>query len=576
MSLPTAHTIHPVVDPLRNSRGVDKYVHEIGASWSDFMISAQENASNNTNSSFSIRFSDKMTALDPSSAIIEMPITIVKSAGLALDTFNPLAEGLSANPLQKVCRSLKISHDGISYSYDISRIIYAMECVDEVKLQSDDINDGLKMLDMCQQLDDLWGTNASPFALPQDNPAQANRRSHPITSVYDPVGDTTTISTTLHWNLGDVSPFSKKPLYPLSSDTITISFDWESGHLGRMWKVDAINATSPNANYSFTLGQARLRYKLNQLPLGLTSPVHEVYQYNQVVARTQATSAVIGAGASATISSGTYELSRVPSKIFVYLKKAEADYTTPAIDMQTADFFASINTMSLSLGNRTNAFGSASQYELFDLSKKRGLISDFSFGQFVGRQSNEVEGVDASGKGSLIVFDPIIDVCGSGGEIMTNGVTMKNVVQFNVNFTNMNQSAHRFDLNVIEVYDGVIEVDNNLARILQTFSQSSSDAVRSLKVEFPVDELRGGSVKSFFKGLFEKGKKVFDIVKPVLQETKALSKLAKFVPYVGAPLSASLEQQGLGNGGYLASQQAGRRKRMPKKKSIRQMMMEEL
>lgn len=548
-----AHTLYPAVDPSKNFVGADRYVHQIGPSWSDFMLTPSESGANNNNASFNIRFSDKQTALDPSSLVVELPITIVKigALGPGNDPYQPLAEGFAANPLPKIIRNLKTAMDGIQYTYDASRFYYAMECLDEVKLDDQELNDGLSMIDVCQSYADLWGSVSSPFALPSDNVVQPNRRTHPLVSVYDGV-NTTTITTTLYFNLGVLSPFCKKQQFPLSSDTISISTDFESAHLGRMWRVDAVNHPQPGIVPTITLGQPNLRYKLNQLPIGLMSPVNEVYQYNRILTRVQATTAapVVG-GAQFNITSGVYELNRVPTLMIVYLSKSLSEMT-PILDSTTADFFASIERVNVNFGNRTNVFSTASQYELYEMSRRRGLIGDLSFGQWVGAFAGETAGVSASGKGSMLVFSPIFDVGASGGEVLTNGVVQKNVVRIEITARNMNTGNHRFDLNVVEIYDGLIAVDNNLAQIHETFSQSGLDALASPAVGFPVDMLRGGSVGTFFRSLFQKGRQLWEQLDPVLRESKVISRLTKNIPKIGPAVSSATAA--LGYGGYLESQ----------------------
>jgi len=563
--VPVCHTIYPAVNPQNNLKGTDVYVHEVGPSWCDFMLTPSESGANNTSASFSIRFSDKMTALDPSSITVQLPVTIVKvgALGPGNDPYVPRAEGFAANALQKIVRVLKISMDGIQYTYDLSRIAYAMECVDEVKLDDQELNDGLAMIDVCQSYADLWGSVSSPYALPSDNVVQPNRSTHPLVSVYDAV-NTTTITSTLFLNLGFLTPFCKKQLFPLSSDTITISMDFESAHLGRMWRVDAVNHPQPNIVPTFTLGQPNLRYKLNQMPLGLESPIHEVYQYNRILSRVQATTAAqIAPGAAFTLTSGVYELNRVPRLMIVYLSKALSEFTTTLLDMQMADFFAQITAVNVNFGNRTNVFSTATMYELWEMSRRRGLISDITYGQFIGQFAGEVAGISATGKGSILVFSPIFDVGASGGEIMTNGVVQKNVVRIEVNAVNLNTLATRFDLNVIEIYDGMITVDNNLAQIHETFSESPIEVIRSEYRDFPAEELRGGSVGSFLKSLWSKGKDLWKIISPVLRDTKVISKFSKSIPHVGPAVSRVAEQ--LGYGGYLPSQtiqgRAGGRKK---------------
>jgi hypothetical protein len=551
---PTSHAILPCVDPDKNLQGMERYVHKIGPSWSDYFVVASNQSANNENASFRISFSDKRSAIDPTSMMIEVPVTIVKSAGAGVDTYDPRTEGFASNAVEKIVQDLKIEMDGTTISHSLSRLIYAYECLDEYKLDSQDISDGLKMIDNFQQYSDVFGSVGSPYALIQDNVVAGNRSSHPVNAVYDPVTDTTTINSTLHLLLSRYSPFSVKQSYPLSCDNLNISVRFESGRIARMWRVDAINnpAAPPASTYTFTLGQCNIRYKLNQLPLGLTSPSNEVYQYNRAIARTQvSTSGVVVVGAQSVLRSATFELTHVPSKLIVFLPQAQQEFTNQEVDMVNADFFARIDSIEMTFGNRTQVFSGTNALQRCDMSRRNGLSSDFSLGQFMAH---------ASGKGSIMVIDPIADI-GESGQTLTNGLAHKMLVQFNVTFTNMNATNHAFDLNVIEIYDGLILVNDNMATIHNTFANSLEEVIRSEKISYPVEELRGGEAGNFFKTLWTKGKKVFDVIKPILRDTKILSRAAQSIPKVGQYIAPVISSHGYGIPTQSMAQFGGKKKK---------------
>jgi len=553
------HVVYPAVDVSRIQTA--PYTHIVGPSFVNSYIAPQTSAANNNSSEFTIRFNDKKTAVDPSSLIVHLPITITKvgALGAGNNPYNAPTEGFCANPLEKLTNTLKIKIDGSVINYNLRDIIYGTECLDEVKLDNQETGD-LKMIDMCQSYPQLFGTNSSPYALPADNVVQSNRRSFPITATYDGV-NTTVITTTLVFNLGKYAPFNTKQLYPLASDEITLTFEYNSGMLARMWRVDGTNHPQPAIVPTFTLGQGELRYVLNQLPAGMETPRHERYMFTKYIGRTPNTTGVIAAGDQFVVQSGVNELSQVPKLIIVYLKRAESTFTTALIQMQTADYFARIENVAVQLGNRTGVFNAMSQKQLHELSRKRGLSCDFSLGQWVGTQGAEVAslalGSTATGKGSVFVFSPILDIGGSGNDFLTNGVTQKNVFSINITARNLQNAGTAFDLNVIEVYDSMIVVNDNMSTIYDVVSSSTDVVASSQRIEYPDEELRGGSIGSFFKGLWNKGKQLFNTLSPILKSTKILSKGAKLLPFVGSPASSILDQLGYGDGGYMASQSAG-------------------
>ena len=144
--------------------------------------------------------------------------------------------------------------------------------------------------------------------------------------------------------------------------------------------------------------------------------------------------------------SDTISFSSVPKRIYVYLKERENGVIGNAV--QQTDTFAVINTLSMNWNNQAGVLSSASQKDLYDMSVRAG--SDQSWIQFSRLQ------------GSVVCIEPGISI--PLGALEANGSKGNYQMQFTVSYTNNKAVQCQFDLYILGVLEGYLEINNQTCR----------------------------------------------------------------------------------------------------------------
>lgn len=156
---------------------------------------------------------------------------------------------------------------------------------------------------------------------------------------------------------------------------------------------------------------------------------------------------VVNAGVAAQpINSDNISFSSVPKRIYVYLKEREAGAIANVA--QQTDTFAVITSISMNWNNQAGVLSSASQKDLYDMSVRAG--SDQSWIQFSRLQ------------GSVVCIEPGISI--PLGALEANGSKGNYQMQLVVGYTNNKTVNCTFDLYVIGVLEGYLEINNQTCR----------------------------------------------------------------------------------------------------------------
>lgn len=516
-------------------------------------------AANNNNVQFDLKMvNDEFTVVDPSSIILDMPVTVVKTGSSSANLFQSDREGFRANALLKVMKLLTMSIKGNNVAqYAPYQFVHAQECFDEVR-QRNDVDFNLSMIDNCQQLSDVYNTNSSPYAKQNDNPSETTRRSQPISVVLSTTANTATIQGTLHVNLGSFPPLSHaQDMYGFSPDPFQISIDWNS-NLSYLWEVDLTNHTQPAATISVSFGQGSLHYRTMTLPLNQRVPLGlTVLPWHQTVATSIATSGSITAGSSFILGSNFQELTSVPQKVILFARQSQSSLNTSLGAAGSADYFAQINNVSIQWGNKDSYFSSCTQQQLFDITRHNGLVNKLDFASWLGVSGSSGTG-DTGRKGSIFCADFIKDM-GSPDFIAASGCMQKSNFKCTVTFTNVNASTQVFDFWMVLIYDGIIAVqDRTVAQSMNNVGATVEQILSGQQLHMSdIRYLEGGSVKSFFKNLWGKIRPVLGNVNDFLKKTKIVSKALGAIPYTSS-IAPAVSALGYGEGdGIYAGEDGG-------------------
>jgi hypothetical protein len=269
-------------------------------------------------------------------------------------------------------------------------------------------------------------------------------------------------------------------------------------------------------------------------PVYLNVPPVVTTSYTDIQRQTSSRNQLIAAGASAQLSSNSYQLNTVPHSIIVYAKERESDiYASASSKTNKTDSYGVIEKLEIQYNNQSAILSSASEVQLFQMSARNGV--DLSWQEFSGATK------ELSGTANTLPTN--IPLCGSlvclsfGKDISANDPTAIPGVSINSNFQvratvrnpNNNGIDIYYDLTVLYVYEGILSIAPGQA--YKYVSLLTKDETLSLEVE-EGDVVSGGAVD--FKGMLSKAKTGLKKAAPFLKP------LASTALDVGADLVSPL------------------------------------
>jgi hypothetical protein len=290
----------------------------------------------------------------------------------------------------------------------------------------------------------------------------------------------------------------------------------------------AVNISDPSCVYGST-SYALMNYYNVRENVSLPKDYSWDY-YQQQVQNTMGGSLL--ASASTTLTSTSQQINTIPNRIYVFLRRRDADRTA-----ETSDVYARIDQLSINFNGRDNLLSNMRTHELYQMSRQNGL--QLSFNQW----NKEV--------GSVIAIDPAKDLGLRAGE--TPGVRNQNYqLQITVQYTNINSATVNFDLYVVSMLPGLLQLNDGYFNYSTGVVSPINLLINQDLQHLDYDEYRrnrtmyGG--KSFWNKITDVGKKVYSGAKKGVQAVnKAVhSDMGKKILDVGedvlrtfAPRSAS-------------------------------------
>ena len=215
------------------------------------------------------------------------------------------------------------------------------------------------------------GSNRNPLAFYGENTRQASRGSLQYTIVSNSNTEAVVKVTIIEPLL--ISPL----LYGREGDDHSgfpslqnISLQIQMGDLSRLWShanaTDSGNLTGIAVNIDAAyLNLTMITPNQNQNPVLFNKPY--IFNYNNLTSYLQ-TPVAVAAGASAVLKSGQIQLNAIPSRIYMWARRADADQ-----DSTTSDTFAVINQVNLTWDNQNSLLSNATSNDLWRMSTKNGL-----------------------------------------------------------------------------------------------------------------------------------------------------------------------------------------------------------
>lgn len=294
-------------------------------------------------------------------------------------------------------------------------------------------------------------------------------------------------------------------------------------------------------------GQPSLLVKFTSVPQAMLPQGPLVYNHLRMERFPTAYGSALTANSSATIVGGNIQLPNVPRFAFVFVRESDSQKA-----FTSSDTFCAITNVSINFNNMSGLLSSASQFDLWNMSKETGLID--SYPQFMGlSRSSGFSTIGTVGSICALAFGKHISL-GEGIEVGQAGA-----FNFNIQVTakNVNQGASIASpvLYVVLAYDQSMVIDDGGMISLETpLARGVEGEVSFVPYHNSFDGgiAVGGSIGDFFKKVwnFLKNNKVISTV------AKAVTPLVGMIPGYG-PMASQIastvgnvaEKIGVGYGG---------------------------
>ncbi len=328
------------------------------------------------------------------------------------------------------------------------------------------------------------------------------------------------------------------------------------GTLSRMLSIDATNApagltvssVAPTSTGDF---RVRLCYltppKLDALYLDPLHkyPYYEVNNYNTNVA-------TLASGASASVSSQNFQLSSIPKRVCLMVRRKNIDRTP-----DKADGYFRINSISVNWNNKNALLSSATSRDLYELSVRNGNNQDWY--QWY------------NGQGGVLMLDFAHDIGLSLDEAV--GLHGQYQLQIDMNITNIcGETITDPLLQVVVVSEGMFTIDNT-ETYLTVGDVFPRDVIEAMKNKdftslpyYSYHDFQGGS---FWGALKKLGKKAVGAVKKGVdfyhehqdQIDKAIKTAGKYAPLALGAIGLGYEGEGSAHAApaHAASSEGGAR-----------------
>jgi hypothetical protein len=349
---------------------------------------------------------------------------------------------------------------------------------------------------MCPCLPDQSYLNYSDGILTNNNPLAswntqsfdndlAPRGSFPVTSVlyqYDSVGtyvsNSPICATEGNYFLVQVTSSFTEPLFlapfifgdpefnasgmlGVNSLNVVANIDGAARRVFRTASNSTVEislGTSSNSN-PFNNTRMLLNFKsLQPTQIKSSKCVLPYYDYSRYLSSSNNT--IMNAGTTATLTSNQFQLNQLPDYFLIMVRKPMSITT-----IKDTDSWFGINNISINMNNQSGLLSSASQHDLWRMSRSAG--SQQSWPEFSGNTmfNNNETGVGTLVKttGSLLALSPSLHL--SLPPFLANGSLGQFSLQFNINVTNNYNESIQPEILLICCNAGVMTLQSGSAAI---------------------------------------------------------------------------------------------------------------
>lgn len=227
-------------------------------------------------------------------------------------------------------------------------------------------------------------------------------------------------------------------------------------NLKRMWSrsntlvANQVAATS----FSVNIDSAELLINFLNAPINMQIPKMIVLPYYKPDEQITNMPAVL-AGASFNQSINSIQFASIPKKLYIFVKRQQADE-----DEYTTDTFAVITNISINFNNNPNILSDASEQDLFAISHQNGLQMNYQQFQSTTDYSSGLP--VAQGVGSVICLEFAKDIP-LNDPVLAPGVGAGQTYNFQMTVKGYNPTNATITYNIftVPVYEGICVIQNN-------------------------------------------------------------------------------------------------------------------
>ncbi len=387
------------------------------------------------------------------------------------------------------------------------------------------------MLDQWQNYSDGNGWNRNPLNPYGDITSEMGRGGFPLELVSNTVltngatGGSTGLAGSAQVNMQPtenifLSPFMfghHQASAFIGVQTMEFVFNLDP-NIQRVWShaggnpfISVFNTPSVSIGQSIGIPTLYFNYithaQLMQVPKAVCYPYYEVQRY--ITSQPSADAA----GASNQIVSNQIILKSIPNRVYVYVRRRNADRTC-----FTSDTFAEITNLNVTFNNSSGLMTSAQPPDLYRLSVDNGCQISWPQWHLNKKSSagtslqyaygNVASGLNGGYVGSVICLDFAKDIC--VGDLECPGIAGQYSLQININYTNPNlTNSVQYDAYIVPILEGSFTLTGN-SSVTQIGIVSKSDiekAQQNPMVDYEAARgIYGGG--SFFGDLLSKVKSV--------------------------------------------------------------------
>ena len=483
--------------------------------------------------------------------MLQVPVTIdfTGTAPPGQDLLQTGYDAFRAFPLASITNNIIVELNGQSYNQENYKLIPYLAHVNGFDEATEfSMSTSPHYLDCAQSYDDLVNTIRNPLGGYGDSVDKTNtpRGAFPYDTIVN--GPTSArITATLVEPLF-ISPLtwgddSQKGLYGLNRFTIKIMWRTE---LSRIWSHSNAGGSVFTNPPVVTLGQPQLNLRYVTPQQIEVTPVTCQYDWKRMNVYVTSTNTVLAPGASLQFSLNTTQLRQVPSRVYLFARKRDADLT-----YLDTDTFAAIDAITVTFNNLSGILSSATSSDLYQIAR-RNLVS-LSYESWSGRAIRNMAGgsVDTiAGVGSILplIFGKDIPLESD----LAAGVPDTFQLDATITIRNPSASAINYDFYLWVQDDGIWDIMDNTST--QSTGVVTKLAVLNARTENPTFLMQNHRALAVGGNFFGK---LWDGIKSV----------GKFVAHEALPFALQTVVPGVGLAKQLLGRGLGEKPRHPERLS---------